>query len=110
MKTKSILIISAIIIIILLSVQQLMIRNSSPKEDILLQKINQLELKLDSLNEIRDSIREVVDSTHIKIITNENHYKEVVNTIMLQSASADSSFITDYIKLHSSQRDSLNIR
>lgn len=86
-----------------------MIRNTSPKEDILLQKINNLELKIDSLNNIRDSIREVIDSTHIKIINNENHYKEVVNTIMLQSTSADSSFITDYIRLHASQRDSLNI-
>ena len=110
MNTKSILIIAIIIIVGLLAFQQYLIRNSTPKEDILFEKINKLELKLDSLNIKKDSIREVVDSTHVKIVNNENYYKEVVNTIMLQSTSSDSSFITNYIRLHRSQRDSVNIR
>ena len=110
MNTKGIIIIAIIIIVGLLIFQQYLIRNSKPKEDILLEKINKLELKLDSINTKKDSIRKVVDSTHVKIINNENYYKEVVNTIMLQSTNSDSSFITDYIRLHRSQRDSVNIR
>jgi len=110
MNTKSIIIIAIIIIVGLLIFQQYLIRNSTPKEDILLEKINKLELKLDSINTKKDSIRKVVDSTHVKIINNENYYKEVVNTIMLQSTNSDSSFIADYIRLHRSQRDSVNIR
>jgi hypothetical protein len=110
MNTKSILIIAIIVIVGLLIFQQYLIRNSTPKEDILLEKINKLELKLDSLNTKKDSIRRVVDSTHVKIVNNENYYKEVVNTIMLQPTSSDSSFITDYIRFHISQRDSTNIR
>ena len=82
------------------------IANFTPKEDVMLERINKLELKIDSLNKTKDSIRTIIDSTHVKIITNEKHYQERINTILIQSASADSSFITDYIRLYSEQ-DSL---
>lgn len=71
------------------------------KDDLLLKKITELELKVDSLNNKKDSIRSVVDSTHIKIITNEKHYQERINIILTQSSSADSSFISDYIRQYS---------
>ena len=84
---------------------------SVPKtdDDKFYKKITELELKIDSLNYQKDSIRTVIDSTHIKIITNEEHYKEKVNTIMLQPFSADSSFIIDYIRQYRSKNDSINI-
>lgn len=84
----------------------------SPKSsDIeLLNKISELESKIDEINNQKDSIRIVIDSTHVKIIENEKHYQERINTIITQSSSADSSFITDYIRLHRSKRDSTNIR
>ena len=78
------------------------------KDDELLRRINELELKIDSLNSRKDSIRSVIDSTHVKIITNEKHYQERINTILVQSASADSSFITDYIRLYSEQNSLSN--
>jgi len=78
------------------------------KDDELLRRINELELKIDSLNSRKDSIRSIIDSTHVKIITNEKHYQERINTILVQSASADSSFITDYIRLYSEQNSLSN--
>ena len=67
------------------------------KEDLLLQKISELELKIDSLKNQKDSIKNIIDSTHIKIITNEKHYQERINTIITQPLSADSQYISDYI-------------
>lgn len=64
----------------------------------LLNKIDKLELKLNSLDLKKDSIRTVIDSTHIKIITNENNYKERVNTIINYSDEENLTFFKDYIK------------
>lgn len=71
--------------------------NPVDKESILLEHISRLELKIDSLNNKKDSIRAIIDSTHIKIITNEKHYQERVNTIITQPLSVDSQYISDYI-------------
>ena len=84
------------------------IADFTPKEDKLLKKINELELKIDSLNTKKDSIRNIIDSTHVKIITNEKYYKEKINTIMLQSYSADSCFITDYIRQYANKNPQYN--
>ena len=53
------------------------------KDELLLKKITELELKIDSLNNRKDSIRTVIDSTHVKIVTNEKHYQERINTILI---------------------------
>ena len=71
--------------------------NPVDKESILLERISRLELKIDSLNNKKDSIRAVIDSTHVKIITNEKHYQERVNTIITQPLSVDSQYVSDYI-------------
>ena len=71
--------------------------NPVDKDDLLLQKISELELKIDSLKNQKDSIRTAIDSTHIKIITNEKHYQERINTIITQPLSVDSQYISDYI-------------
>lgn len=79
------------------------------KEDALLKKIAELELKIDSLSDKKDSIRTVIDSTHIKIITNEKHYQERINTIIRQSSSDDSSFVANYIRQYSDKNSLSNI-
>ena len=71
--------------------------NPVDKESILLERISRLELKIDSLNNKKDSIRAVIDSTHVKIITNEKHYQERVNTIITQPLFVDSQYVSDYI-------------
>ena len=80
------------------------------KDDTLLQKIDALELKINSLQSKKDSIRTVIDSTHVKIITNEKHYQEVVNTIISQPTSADYEFISNYIRQYRSQDHSFDIK
>ena len=75
----------------------------------LLKKIDKLELKIDSLSNKKDSIRSIIDSTHVKIITNEKHYQERINTILVQPASADSGFIADYIRQYSSKNSMSDI-
>ena len=84
----------------------IMLADFSPKVNYdaeILERIKQIELKVDSLNSKKDSLRIVIDSTHVKIITNEKHYQERINTIITQPASADSQFIADYIRLVASQ-------
>ena len=96
------------IIIILFIIFYYNMADFTPKEDVLLEKISKLESKIDSINNKKDSIRTVIDSTHIKIITNEKHYQERINTIIVQPSDADSSFITDYIRLYSEQNSLSN--
>lgn len=73
------------------------IADFTPKEDILLEKITKLESKIDSITNKKDSIITVIDSTHIKIITNEKHYQERINTIIIQSDSDNLVFFKNYI-------------
>lgn len=79
------------------------------KEDKLLKKITELELKVDSLNNKKDSIRTVIDSTHVKIITNEKHYQERINTIITQPDSFSELFTRQYILEYAASRG-INIR
>lgn len=71
--------------------------NPVQKDEILLKKITELELKVDSLNNKKDSIKTVIDSTHIKITTNEKHYQERINTIIIQPDSFSELFTRQYI-------------
>jgi len=88
-----------LVAIILFIVFYIKIADFTPidKDDLLLKKINKLELKIDSINNTKDSIRTIIDSTHVKIILNEKHYQERINTIITQPLSVDSQFISNYI-------------
>ena len=99
MKDNKKIIIIIIIIALLLIGFYIKIADFSPPEtnDKLYKKITELELKIDSLNNQKDSIRTVIDSTHIKIITNEKHYQERVNTIITKPDSFSESFTRQYI-------------
>jgi len=76
---------------------------------VLIERINKLEKKLDLINSKKDSIRTVIDSTHVKIITNEKHFKENVNTIISQPDSFSDSFTRQYILNYAASRG-YNIR
>ena len=109
-KDKLYTIIGTIIFIIIVAWFYIKIADfNKVSEDDLLNEISKLELKIDSLNNQKDSIRTIIDSTHIKIITNEKHYQERINTIIHQCASSDSNFITDYIKRYREQNSLFNI-
>lgn len=80
------------------------------RDNVYIEKIDKIESKINSLQPKKDSIRMVIDSTHVKIITNEQHYQEVVNTIISQPTTADFDFVRGYIRQYRNQNDSLNIR
>lgn len=92
------------VLIIILYVSIADFNAPSDKEDKLFKKITELELKIDSLNSRKDSIRASIDSTHIKIITNEKHYQERVNTIITQPDSFSESFTRQYLRNYASTR------
>lgn len=96
---KWIYIICGIIFAILIAIY-IQLADFTPKSndlDKFLKKIDELELKIDSINKLKIEKRAVIDSTHVKIITNEKHYQERINTIITQPLSADSQYISDYI-------------
>lgn len=99
MKDKITIAVIVIALLSLMGIQQYFIFTSSStnRESLLLKKIELLEVKLDSLNNNKDSIRTIIDSTHFKIITNEKHYQERINTILIQPISSDSGYISNYI-------------
>ena len=96
---KKIIIIIVIVVLLLIGFYIKNANFSVPESnnDKFYKKITELELKIDSLNYQKDSIRTVIDSTHIKIITNEKHYQERVNTIITQPDSFSESFTRQYI-------------
>lgn len=104
MKEKTLIIFSLLIIVLLLGIQQYAIRTAPIKKDPLLEKIEKLESKLDSIKNLKDSIKTVIDSTHIKIITNEKHYQERVNTIISEPDSFSESFTRQYLRDYAAAR------
>ena len=108
---KKITIIAIIFLLLFIGFQQYLIRSSPPKtDDLILKKIEGIESKLDKIMTSKDSIRTIIDSTHVKIITNEKHYKERINTIISQPLSADSAFITEYIRQYLNKNNNDYIR
>lgn len=80
------------------------------RDNVFIEKIDKIESKIGSLQSKKDSIRTVIDSTHVKIITNEQHYQEVVNTIISQPTTADYDFVRGYIRQYRDKNDSSDIR
>ena len=103
---KYVYLILEIVILILLIVILSKVSNYSDFQKV---DTNEIQIKLDSLKLQKDSIRSVVDSTHIKIINNENHYREVVNSILYQPVDSDYRFLSEYARFHRNQRISNNL-
>lgn len=97
MKDKFLYIIVGILFVLVILIWVSLAKSPKPNEDILLERIHKLELKIDSLNDKKDSLRIIIDSTHVKIINNEEHYKEVVNTILSQPDSITDLWTKQYI-------------
>ena len=76
----------------------------SPPDNKVLNKINELELKIDSINNIKDSIIKTIDSTHIKIVTNEKYYEKRVDIIITQPTDSDYEFVSKYARQHRNKR------
>lgn len=95
---KLILIIGTILVLGLLTVQYLHNRTYISSDAVLIEKLDNLERKIDIISNKKDSIRVVIETVDKEIITNEKHYEEVVNNIISQPHSFDSVFAENYIK------------
>lgn len=74
------------------------------KEDIILEKIENLEKQIKTIENKRDSIRIIMGAADKKIINNEKHYKETVNNIISQPNRIDSIFARNYIQKYIDER------
>lgn len=105
MNKNFIYFISIVLIILLGVLVYITIVTSPPStDDKILEKLNEIELSLDSISSKKDSIQTIIKQTDKQIYNNEKHYEEVVNNIITQSASADSIFSRNYIKEFIDQR------
>lgn len=102
---KVILVISIAINILLgfiLSTKHKQINN-----DVYVDKIDSLELEIYKLQEVKDSVKEVIDTIIIEINKNNKTYEENRNVILSNSVSDDYLFFTEYLRWNR-RRDSIN--
>ena len=71
-------------------------------------KVDSLETVVKTLEQKRDTIRERIDTTIIKIKENEKYYKEVVNNIVTNNTDDDYIFFINYLKSNRERYDSNN--
>ena len=100
MKDKYIITTILIAILILLGIQQYMIftNDTLKQDDILLEKVKQLEQRIDSLSIKKDSIRTVIIKLDKDLEYNEKQYEEAINNVFDVSDSVNRIFIDGYIK------------
>ena len=97
MSKKTLLIIGVISIISFLLFQQYLIHKSTNREDVLLQKIELLDKKIDILALKKDSIQLIIKEVDKEIIKNNTKYEKIIDTVLAQSSSLDSCYVLDYI-------------
>jgi len=72
-------------------------------EEVILEKITQIENKIDSISIKKDSIRTIVVTIEKKIDKNNKNYEEVVNTIINSDDSTNLVWIEQYIQQYKEQ-------
>lgn len=73
-----------------------------------LNKIDSLRFELSSIKYKRDSVKERIDTTIIKIEKNEKHYKETISNIINNTTSDDYIFFINYLKWNRERYDSIS--
>jgi hypothetical protein len=87
----------------------------SPKidsdETILIEKIDSLSTKLDSIHRANDSIKIIIDTTEVRIEHVYEKYIQIRDRIVDQSTDADCIFFADYLSEDSKRFiDTINFR
>ena len=99
MKDKTIIFLIVMGTLLFVGFQQYMILNRNPPIDnILLDKINNLESKIDSLSNKKDSIQTIIVEIEKTIDKNHKNYEKVVNTIINSNDSINAIWIENYLK------------
>lgn len=73
-------------------------KSPASTDELILNKLNELEAKLDTISDKKDSIRVVIATIDDKLVKNENHYETVVNNIMSQPDSIVADFTRQYLR------------
>ena len=102
---KVILVISIAINIILGFI--LSTKHKQVNTNVYVDKIDSLELEISKLQEVKDSVKEVIDTIIIEINKNNKTYEENRNVILSNSVSDDYLFFTEYLRWNR-RRDSIN--
>lgn len=71
-----------------------------------IEKIDSLEVELDTLQEHREELRERIDTVYIEIEKNNKIYEEARNTILNNSVDDDLRFFLEYLEWR--RLDSIN--
>lgn len=74
--------------------------HSSPNKDLkyeLVQSIDSLRIKIDSLSNYRSSLKTIVDTNKVRIIEVEKRYETIRNHIITQSVDSDCITFSNYL-------------
>lgn len=85
------------LLIAFLIIQQILISKQTSSDELILKKLQNIEIELNNISNKKDSIRVVINTIDREIIKNEKHYEEITNNIIAQPSSMDSLFITEFI-------------
>ena len=105
-KEKKIGLLIVVLIILSLVIQQFVIsrqQDTTITNEELKACIDILNHKIDSINDIRDSLIIVVDSTKVKIITLEKKHETIRDSIISQSVSYDCFTFAEYLSKYNSR-------
>ena len=99
MKDNRIILLIIIGVLCFIGFQQYVILHNTPTtDDQLLEKINKLELKIDSLSYKKDSIQTIIVEIEKTIDKNHKNHEKIVNTILNNDDSANYAWAKRYIE------------
>lgn len=99
MKDNRIILLIIIGVLCFIGFQQYIILHNTPTtDDQLLEKINKLELKIDSLSYKKDSIQTIIVEIEKTIDKNHKNHEKVVNTILNNDDSTNYAWAKRYIE------------
>lgn len=71
-------------------------------------KVEVLQSQIDSITNVKDSIRERIDTIYIKLETNNKQYEKDVNRVLNNDVNEDMRFFLDYINANRARLDSIS--
>lgn len=100
MNNRNYLYLVIIIIAIFIGIHIYLVYNSPPKTDkTLLDKIDKLELKIESLSKKQDSIKYLILNIEDSIEENEKTHEQISNIIINNPDSVNRKFVDEYIRV-----------
>lgn len=73
-----------------------------------IEKIDSLELELNSIQERRDEVKEEIDTVYVQLENINKEYVETRDRIIANSPNDDYSFFVEYLRRNKARLDSIN--